>query len=83
VLLAIRRWATRWAGYTVHAYIDNQGVIGALEKGLTKNCTANDILKLILWLTAMHDITLKPIYIPSEENYIADPYLGGMSIPAL
>ena len=72
VLLALQRWAHAWAGYTVIARIDNQGVLGALHQGLTKNCIANGILKAILWYTAIYDIDLCPSYILSADNVIAD-----------
>ena len=72
MLLALQRWAHAWAGYTVMAHIDNQGVLGALQRGLTKNCVANGIMKSIMWYTAVYDIALCPIYIPSADNVIAD-----------
>ena len=35
-------------------------------------CVANGIMKSIMWYTAIYDIALCPVYIPSADNVIAD-----------
>jgi hypothetical protein len=76
VLLAYRRWCRQWTNKTVHVHTDNKGVEWSLRRGLTRNVTANCILKEILWLSAYCNITLVVHYINTRDNYLADLLSG-------
>ena len=72
IILAFRRWHPRWSYKTIHVYTDNKGAEWALRKGLTKNASANIMLKELLWLCAWYNISYKMHYISTKDNYIAD-----------
>lgn len=72
VWIAFRRWCHQWSNKCIHVFTDNKGTEWSLRKGSTKNTTANEILREILWLCAIHNITLCVYYIDTKANYIAD-----------
>ena len=72
VHLAIQRWSHAWSNHYVILNVDNQGVLWSLRKGLVKNCIANDMVHDILWLAAIHNITLDVRYVASADNVLAD-----------
>ena len=72
ILLGFRRWGFSWRYKTVHVYTDNKGAEYALRKGLTRNVTANTILREILWISAWYNITFNVHYVNTKDNYVAD-----------
>ena len=72
VLLAFHRWAPLWHNKSVHIHTDNQATKWAIRKGLSKNVVANALLKELLWIAAMFNISVNVSYITSKNNVIAD-----------
>jgi hypothetical protein len=72
ILLAYRRWCHNSCNKTVHVFTDNQGALWALRKGLTRNNSANYILREILWISAYFNIVFEVHYIASNDNYVVD-----------
>lgn len=60
---------------------DNQGVIGAWEKGRGKNFEINLSIRRAVWLAHEHNIDLTFSYVESKEN-LADPISRGLLGPA-
>jgi hypothetical protein len=55
---------------------DNSGVVQALRTGRSKHAQQLEILRNIFYLTDQHGIEMKPVWVPSEDNY-ADRYSRG------
>lgn len=72
VVLGFRRWAHLWSHRHIHVYTDNKATEWAIRRGLTRNKTANSLLKELLWTAARFNITVVPHYIESRANQIAD-----------
>ena len=72
ILLAFHRWSHCWNNMTVLIRTDNLPAVWAIKKGLTKHVLANLVLKEILWIAALCNITILITHIPSKENCIAD-----------
>ena len=72
VWIALRRWSFPWTNKHIFLYTDNKGTEWCLRRGLTKNKVANDILREILWISALYNITFEVQYIETKANYIAD-----------
>ena len=72
ILLAFHRWSAYWQNKPVYIYTDNQAAEWAIKSGLTKCPGANDILREILWISAVYNIQIHVSYISTKRNYIAD-----------
>lgn len=72
VLLALIRWNCTWANRSIHLYTDNKATAYALRSGRTKCPLANEVLRDILWITAIQQINLSVSYISTKDNYVAD-----------
>ena len=72
VYLAISKWSHIWSNHRVHVYVDNQGVVWSIRKGLVVNTFANKLVHWILWLAALYNIDIVVEYIPTKANVIAD-----------
>ena len=72
IQLAFRRWCSNWKNRVVHLFTDNKGAEWALKRGLTRNESANNILKEIMWSAAWNNIELSVHYVSSKNNCIAD-----------
>nr|GAT48554.1 predicted protein [Mycena chlorophos] len=64
-----------------HVRSDNQGVIGALEAGKSRNSEQNRVLRRIVSLLCTHALWLTTSYVPSVEN-LADGPSRGIGLPA-
>jgi hypothetical protein len=56
---------------------DNTGVMGAFDKGRSRNVSRNDTIRRIASYVIPANILIKPIYVASEMN-IADPISCGI-----
>ena len=72
VLLAFHRWAPTWHNESVLIQTDNSATKWAIRKGLSKNIIANSMLKELLWIAALFNITIETSYISTKDNVIAD-----------
>lgn len=72
VLLAVLRWSNLWSHKSIHLFTDNKATAFALSSGRTKCPIANEVLRDILWLLAINNVTMTVSYITSKDNYIAD-----------
>lgn len=69
---AIVRWAEYMSKKRVVFTCDNMQVCYMIKTGRSVNKTCMDWLKRIFWLTIEFDIELESVYIPSEQNCVAD-----------
>ena len=72
VLYACRALATVWAGCRVPLRIDNTVVIGWLHRSRARSELANAMLHEIFALSLTHSFHLRPTYITSADNVMAD-----------
>ena len=72
VFLALRVWATVWAGHKVKFQCDNEAVVSVLRYGKTKDPILAAYGRNIRMLAAYFDIELFLIHIPGIQNSVAD-----------
>ena len=71
-VLALRVWATVWAGHKVTFQCDNGAVVSVLRYGKTREPILAAYGRNIRMLAACFDIELFPIHIPGIQNSVAD-----------
>ena len=76
IQLAFRRWCSNWKNRVVHLFTDNKGAEWALKRGLTRNESANNILKEIMWSAAWNNIELSVHYVSSKTITSLMHFLG-------
>nr|GAT51024.1 DNA breaking-rejoining enzyme [Mycena chlorophos] len=59
-----------------HIRSDNQGVIGALDSGKSRNSEQNRVLRRIVSLLRTHSLWISTTYVPSAENLADAPSRG-------
>lgn len=72
VLVGLRRWGSYFTGKTVVLYIDNTQVMYMIANSASSNKTCMEWLRQIFWLCIKFNIQLKPTYITSADNFLAD-----------
>nr|GAT53150.1 predicted protein [Mycena chlorophos] len=65
----------------LHLHSDNQGVIGALDGGKSRNSEQNRVLRRIVSILRAHSIWITTSYIPSALNAADRPSRGLAPIP--
>ena len=65
------RWGQHWRGCRVTLYIDNQAVVYAIKNRTIRGSTM-DILRRCLLLASQNDLELRPCWIPTGMNKLAD-----------
>jgi hypothetical protein len=71
ITYALKAWAHIWASSTVLIFTDNKtSELGLLKQSLRS--PANALLRQALLLAAVHDITVKPIWVEGSTNVLAD-----------
>lgn len=77
---AVEEHATLWSGHRVPIYIDNTVVVSWATYGRVRSCSTHDglrrradaALRRVFGMALSYGFELRPIYIKSEENVMAD-----------
>ena len=72
VLKALHRCAPSWRDCIIEVVTDNTQVYHELRTGRGSNPTTMAWLREIFWVTALHNIYIKPSWIRSQDNILAD-----------
>lgn len=72
VIMGVQRWGHKMAGKSVNVVVDNLQVLYMLKTGHSINSKCMEWLRDLFWSCVYHDLDLKPVYIKSEENVLAD-----------
>jgi hypothetical protein len=72
VLVALHRCCTGWKNCVIEVVTDNTQVYHELRSGRGSNPTSMSWLREIFWTTALYNIYIKPSWIRSEDNLLAD-----------
>lgn len=72
VVMGIQRWGHDMSGKVLEVVVDNLQVMYMLKTGHSVNCKCMEWLREIFWMCVNLDLELKPVYIKSEENVLAD-----------
>ena len=69
---AVQRWAPLWANRKVRIHTDNQAAAAIINKGSSRDPLVMESLRRIFWLSATFNFRLHAVYLPGEENVLAD-----------
>ena len=72
IVLSALRWAHCWRNKKVHIFCDNTAAVAMLNKGTTKSPFMMSYLRLLFWLSAVHNFRLQVFHIPGVSNCYAD-----------
>ena len=72
VLQAILRWGDQWKDRHVSFFCDNEAVVTWLNSGTAKSVEGMKIVRTISMLAACLGFTYHSIWIPTEQNVLAD-----------
>jgi hypothetical protein len=72
MLMAARKWGSRWSGKHLIVFSDNTGAIAAINKGSVKNELVMSWLRELFWLSATHSFRVTARKIPGPVNKLAD-----------
>ena len=72
ILLAFHRWCSKWKDKCVLVQTENTGAEWVVRRGLSKNPIANQVVREILWIAALFNITIVVTHIKSKDNVVAD-----------
>ena len=72
ILVGLKRWSYLLKNKTVTVFTDNTQVMFMLLKGSSINLTCMSWIKEIYWICVFNNIELKPKYVSTTSNLIAD-----------
>ncbi len=72
IVIAVKLWASMWAGETVQVYGDNAATIAVLNSGRSRDSFLLQCAREIWFLTANHKITLCVEHTRGADNLVAD-----------
>ena len=72
LLVAIRLWASDWAGHHVLIFCDNAATVCAMNSGRAEDPLIRAALREAWWLTAVNDIQLVVRHRPGADMEVAD-----------
>lgn len=72
ILAACLLWGPRWGGLRVSMHCDNSGVVGAWQKGWSRDRRLMSLIRQTLFVAATHSFDLQVIHVPGVENSAAD-----------
>ena len=72
IVVAIKTWCDRWAGYRVRIHCDNLNSVLALQTGRARNGFMQSCAREIHLITSSHDISLLPTHCPGTSMVRAD-----------
>jgi hypothetical protein len=72
VLVVLRAWSSKMVGRCFAFWTDNSATVDSLNSGRSQAKFRQQVLREIAMITAQSDIHIRPRYIPSSENRMAD-----------
>ena len=72
VLRGLQEWGVYFKDMSVDVVTDNTQVFDMIRTGRSRNITCMTWLREIFWLCFLFNCDLKPVYIRSEDNFVAD-----------
>ena len=72
IILAAERWGHRWRGMQVVCHCDNQVVVAGLRSRTSKQEHIMHLLRCLVFIEARHQFHIKPEYINTSHNHLAD-----------
>ncbi|XP_033762030.1 uncharacterized protein LOC117343680 [Pecten maximus] len=72
IYFAFCRWGPTLCNKHVIVYSDNKSAVSWINKGTSRNTLVMYILRLMFWMCAINNVSLKAKYLPGVCNNIAD-----------
>lgn len=72
LVAGVHRWCYAWRNKCVYFFIDNTQVEAGIHSGKSINPFSMAWLRELFWVSAMFNIELIPVRVPSDENIVAD-----------
>jgi hypothetical protein len=72
IVQAVLRWGDMWGNHHVNFYCDNQAVVVWINSGTARPPDSMALIRLLSMLAACLNFSYSSIWIPSEENVLAD-----------
>ena len=72
VLVGLKRWAHLLRDKSIIVFTDNTQVLFMLLNGKSSNATCMQWIREIFWVCSLYNIELKPKYINTKNNLVAD-----------
>ena len=72
IILALAVWGKAWAGHQIVCHCDNQVVVACLKSRTSKSKGVMHLLRCLVFIEARQQCYLKPVYIDTQSNYLAD-----------
>ena len=72
ILVGLKRWSSVLQNKTLTLFTDNTQVMHMLIKGSSTNTTCMAWIKEVYWLCVFNNIELKPKYVNTNNNLVAD-----------
>ena len=72
IFLAICRWGSVFQNRHVLEHCDNKSAVSWINKGSTHTGMAMVIIRVLFWVCALLNCTLRAIYLPGDRNRTAD-----------
>ena len=72
IILALAVWGMAWAGHQIVCHCDNQVVVACLKSRTSKSKGVMHLLCCLVYIEARQQCYLKPVYIDTKSNYLAD-----------
>ena len=69
---AVHLWAHKWRNKIIKVHSDNKTAVSILKKGHCKNPLVMNSLRRILWLSAIYNFKLSPVWYSGSQNFLAD-----------
>ena len=72
IVLACAVWGQRWTHTCVRCLCDNQAVVACLRSRTTRDKHCMHMLRTLAFVEARHAFSLRPEYINTKDNHLAD-----------
>ena len=72
ILLATAAWGPVWGNRLVHCHCDSQAVVACLRSCTSKQKHCMHMLRVLAFVEARHQFHLRPMYINTQVNHLAD-----------
>ena len=65
-------WGDKWAGHHVRLWCDNKGDVDSFRKQMNNNALTLHFMRVLAYLSALHDFTFEVEWLKSADNMMAD-----------
>jgi hypothetical protein len=72
IILALATWGNAWAGHHIICHCDNQVVVACLRSRTSKAQGIMHLLRCLVFIEARQRCFLRPVYIDTKANFLAD-----------